>query len=935
MPVPSASGLPNSRPGSSCACRFTRCSRRRTCWRVSPNSSTTWTGKDAARSGERHFPTPPPRPRPAASPNEFRELAERLRNRLVDRLQAEADPERRALIVGFPTQLASLEEALTDFVTEAYGGSNAGPAPLLRGVYLTSATQEGTPIDRLTGAIARAFGLSPQRTARLRPQEGRSYFLTHLLHDVVFNEAMLVSSGRRRGGALVRAAGLAAALLLVIAAGGALWREYTVGQRPIDAAANTLASYEQATTGLALDPVADADLASLTPLLDQAFAVLRGDTASGATAWWSVFSQDEKLAAGRRALYRHAIEHALFPRLIWRLEAQLRGNLNNPEFLYEGTRVYLMLGGDGPLDKDLVREWMALDWQVAYPGSAAAPLRASLSRHLDALLSGPLPAIALEGELVAAARGTFGRVTLAQRVYSRIRPSAAARSVPPWRPSDALGAAGGVVFVRASGRPLDDGVPGFYTIDGFHKVLLPTLGDAVRQVASESWVLGEALKLDPQSGQIRTLQHEVIVLYEADYAKHWDAMLADLNLVPLRSLVQAAQDLYIASSEHSPMRTLLASAARQLTLSGAPDVQGQRGTTPPAAGITDTGTRLQALLGAAPEIAAAPPGHEIDDRYQKLRDLVATDAGARLDRVMQTVAELQQQLAKLAAAGIRTGPPPAAGGNDPVITLRMEAQHQPQPVARWLTTMADGGMALRGGDARQQVITAYNAANGPAALCAAAVNGHYPFTPQSARDTTIDDFARLFAPGGVLDGFFNTLLKPYVDTTGPVWKPLSVDGAPSPIAAAEVAQFQRAAQIRDLFFPDGRATPTIRFDITPASLDSRAKQVTLDLDGTVITFTREMTHATEISWPDTKGTGLSRLSFTPPPASGADGWQETGDWAMFRLFGHGKLLAGTANDRLGLMFQLAERQTVFDIRTGARNPLASALLQSFHCPTIQ
>ena len=34
-----------------------------------------------------------------------------------------------------------------------------GPAPLLRGVYFTFGTQEGTPIDRLTGLMARAFGL--------------------------------------------------------------------------------------------------------------------------------------------------------------------------------------------------------------------------------------------------------------------------------------------------------------------------------------------------------------------------------------------------------------------------------------------------------------------------------------------------------------------------------------------------------------------------------------------------------------------------------------------------------------------------------------------------------------------------------------------------------------------------------------------------------
>ena len=66
------------------------------------------------------------------------------------------------------------------------------------------------------------------------------------------------------------------------------------------------------------------------------------------------------------------------------------------------------------------------------------------------------------------------------------------------------------------------------------------------------------------------LERDVIALYQADYIKAWDAMVADLNVVPLRSLTQAAQDLYILASPQSPMKDLLASDARQVTLSVPP-----------------------------------------------------------------------------------------------------------------------------------------------------------------------------------------------------------------------------------------------------------------------------------------------------------------------------------------------------------------------------
>ena len=161
-------------------------------------------------------------------------------------------------------------------------------------------------------------------------------------------------------------------------------------------------------------------------------------------------SQTAKLRGGAEGVYRHALGYALLPRLIWRLEAQMRGYFTQPEFLYEATRVYLMLGGQGPLDKSLVKEWMTYDWQHQYSGPGNLAVVASLQAHLDALLAQSLPAVPLDEALVAKARTTFSRVSLASRAYSRIKPSAAAQNLPPWRPSDAIGRAGGSVFTRAS-----------------------------------------------------------------------------------------------------------------------------------------------------------------------------------------------------------------------------------------------------------------------------------------------------------------------------------------------------------------------------------------------------------------------------------------------------------------------------------------------------
>ncbi len=876
---------------------------------------------------------------PAASfGEEFRALVERLNARLFLRLHAERNADRRSLIAMFPGQVASLEQPLVDFLQAAFGSSGADKPPLLRGVYFTSGTQEGTPIDRLTRTLARTFNVDQAQAPSLRPERGRSYFLQYLLTKVIFGEAMLVSHrpGAVRRRFLLRAAGVAVALLVVGAFGAVLWQIRGTDEREIDATRLALQAYEQTARGLPLDPVADADLPNLVPLLDQARALPYGFDAPAeqSASWRNLWlSQDAKLAAASRAVYRHALEWTLLPRLMWRLEAQLRGNLNRPDFLYEATRVYLMLGSAGPLDRPLVREWMRLDWLSNYPGEAFAPMREALLRHLDALLAEPLPAISLDGELVAQARATFANVPLAERVYSRIRPSAAAQRLAPWRPSDALGVVGATLFVRSSGKPLTDGIPGFFTADGFHSVLLQSLATAAKEVASEGWVLGERVALDPNAPQMRAVQQEVITDYEADFVQAWDAMLADLNVVQERSVSQAAQDLYILSSPQSPMRNLLVSIVHQLRLSGPPAAN------QPAQPSGDAvGSRLLSLLEKAPSTGPAilPPGHEIDERYKALIDLVGDGPGAPLDQVLRSLSDMQQQFAKMAATLVSSGTVATPTGADPALAVRNEALRLPQPVARWMTALAAAGTALRSGSPKQQLAAMYNGSGGPAELCPLVVNGRYPFSAGATQDASLADFSRLFEPGGLFDGFVNTLLRPYVDMSGKTWRLQSGDNA-TVVTASDLAQFQRAAAIRDAFFSDGASTPSLRLDVTPVSLDPGARLVELDLGGATLRYVRgSPARPTQFTWPNPTQVQAARLVFDPPPTGRPDPLQEGGQWSVLRLFARGRLQPGATPDRYTLTFQVGERQVVFEVRIGSTvNPFAPALLQDFRCPTVQ
>jgi type VI secretion system protein ImpL len=633
---------------------------------------------------------------------QFRNLVARLETLMFKRLGTERSLEKRNLIAMFPSQISSLEQPLGMFLGAVLDDVHSSKPPVfLRGIYFTSATQEGAPIDRLTGTIARKFGLELSGSAIQRPESGQSYFLVQLLHEVIFGEAGLISTSpataKRRE--IFRLASLVTAVLVVITAGGLLWHVRASGLREIESIMAATEAYERAERTLASDRIADADLRLVAPLLDRASALqYPREKVAGFNLG---LSQDVKLSAAVHVLYRHALERILLPRLVWRLESQMRRSMDRPDFLFDATHVYLMLVGDGPLDRALVRQWMRLDWQVLYHDDQTGQIRDSLSKHLDALLAEPLPVVRGDDDLVARARDIFSKVSPAQRAYTRIRLSIAAQRVAPWRPSDVLGSVGIPLFTRSSGKSLSDGIPGFYTVDGFHTVLLPCLNATARTVANESWVLGQGINSEASASMIPTWERDIIGLYESEYAQAWDGLLADLNVVPPKSVSQAAQDLYILSSQQSPMRALLTSIGRQLTLS----VPMPASKPDQSAGGEPTAVICSEINGneprtRPPSITPLPwiPGREIDERYRAVRALAGNGSGAPIDQVLRSLADMQQQFAKAWAAS--GGFSALSGLGDSSPALRAEALRQPEPLSHWLAALATSGAALRNGSSK-------------------------------------------------------------------------------------------------------------------------------------------------------------------------------------------------------------------------------------------
>ncbi len=326
---------------------------------------------------------------------DFRELEGRLYGEILERLQEERDLQRRAAIYRFPQEFRGLGPLVEQFLDTAFIGVPGSPEPMLRGVYFTSGTQEGSPIDRVLGTLARSFKL--ERAARSAiaaapapAGSGKSFFLVRLLRELIFPESGLAGSDQGLERQEKRLRFLAYGSIVTLGALlAALWTMSYFGNREFIATAQVrtvLAKEELAKLG----PPRTGDESQLLRALN-ALRMLPGgygDQKGAASAVPGMgLSQAGKIGAQALRAYRYALRDALFPRLAVSLEGELRDALRSPrrEGLGETLAAYQGLYEGAKADPKPIEAAALRIWHLPDADSAA------MLTHLRAGLEGGAP----------------------------------------------------------------------------------------------------------------------------------------------------------------------------------------------------------------------------------------------------------------------------------------------------------------------------------------------------------------------------------------------------------------------------------------------------------------------------------------------------------------------------------------------------------------
>jgi type VI secretion system protein ImpL len=862
---------------------------------------------------------------------EYQKLLERLYSRELSRLHSERDVVRRAAIQGFPQQFENLKSVINSFVKQTFIKNRFQYQPYLRGIYFTSGTQDGTPIDRMMTAVSSNFGFA-RENVNLQQGQGKSFFLGNLFRKVIFPESELVGSNRKYEMFIKWAQ--RSTYVVIVLSGIGLLTAWASGVTRHNMFMSEVESYiaEFNTENKRLNTW-NKDIRVTLPTLNalaKASIVYDQDE----HPWMSGLGlYDGSVDASADAAYEAQLKELFLPRLISYLEKHIQKGHQGGD-LYNSFRAYLMFNKLEHMDKQLLSDWFITDWKLNMQGEASR--RKELEQHLQALLELDLEPYQLNTDLVKQTRRLLLRVPVHQRIYSRIR------SNPEFNQKiDLLNIFGESVRQAYTVTPvIEDAlqIPYMYTKQGYENIDLSTDSPVVAEIVNDRWVLTDEknAKVDFIKDDLSEISDKVKDLYMADYSAHWKKIYKALSVAEFNSVKHANEVLAsFTDPVYSPLLSILqvAAANTQLSEQLLQNVNDDHG---------------EGKAGAVTGLLADKfKGTKVDQQFRDLNLLLRESAKkpAPVTSIMQKIQQLQDFLAEISMS-----PDPdkkafevakaryTSGAGNAITSLRAFSKNMPEPVKRWLLSISDETWKTVLLSARHHVNTEWK--NQVYSVYQEALAGRYPLKRSSRDELALFDFIEFFKPKGKIDVFYAAYIKPFINTRKG-WSNRIVDNRSLALRSSTLKQIKRAQMIKNVFFRKNPAVPSISFQMKPYKMDKIDARFLLEIGEQRITYSHGPKFWKDISWSGEDENRRVRIVFEDLDGNRHDKSFD-GPWAWFKLQDRSTLSKTKQSNVYLVTYTVSENagdeaainhkiQYLIKARS-VNNPFSQNLLGAFTCP---
>lgn len=843
-------------------------------------------------------------------------LVRRTEEQVLNDLGVLGKADLRERLVSLQGQLLGLRPILLAFLREMLVSDRFTTPALVRGVYLSSMLQQGQVLNAFQRNVAHPFKADAPVSEGKPQGRQQAYFAQRLFKQVVYPEAGLagdnirVALGKRR----LLWVGLGVGALALVVMGSAWQRYYEANSDKVAKVLDISRAFASHELDQRLDPTGRNLLAPLEQIRE-AVSVF-GDYRSA----WPVVA-DLGLYQGR--LLGPRVDEAYLNLLSRRfLPAVASGVIDAMDAAPAGSeqqmaalRVYRMIEDRHNRRPEWVEQWMARQWQAAFPGQGQ--LQQALMRHLQYALAYADTELPQFRQRLGQAQQVLRAVPMAQRVYVSLKRQAQEQLHHGLDLRHEVGPAFDSVFQLRSGDaqvPADLFLAPMLTAKGFSEYFTPRSVQVTDLAMVDQWALGERRQLDYSPADREVLIEGVRNLYSADYIDSWRRALNALAIAHFRDLEHGVSVLGQLTGPAEPLRRLLESVRANTAMSTLADNAEAPNLAGPAVDQHLVGIR-RAFSGLNDMLQAKGDRPSYYDETLSAIAAVHDQARGVQDSPDRGKAALQAVLQRFSMSGA-----------DPIATLQRVATGLPDPVAQQVRAVADQTAQVLVVEALRELERRWDA--DVYSFFQQRLAGRYPFVVGGA-DAALDDFEAFFGPKGRLQQFqeryLNAFIKDNLDA-------LYADNQDGYLIRNEVIeQLALADRIRETFF-DPRGNLGVQFSIEPLGLSANQRTSLLDLDGQLVSYTHGPSQITGVIWPNTLGQQV-RSNLTLLRLNGnSSSLEYRGPWSMFRLLSRGAL-NGRSATAVDLSFKTGDGVMRYRLSSEkAFNPITQQPFKGFKLP---
>ncbi|WP_018870966.1 type VI secretion system membrane subunit TssM [Thioalkalivibrio sp. ALgr3] len=865
---------------------------------------------------------------------EYEGMVQRIDRRLLNWLAESRDRSEREAVFRFSRQLAGLGEVLRETLQEALSARRYATEPQVRGVYFTSVYQQGVPVDPFAETASARYRMKGEARPAYRAARSVAYFSEQLLQRVVFPEAGLVGEtadavAKRR---TVHRATIALCLgggLALVLGWGHFYQKNALALQAVEAKAHGLMDVQPSV--MQRDDPTGQSMVDLLDRMRDATAVF-GDYRQ---RWPAVADMGlyQGYTVGRMVdqAYLDMLQYHFLPAVMIGIADEMNTAAPGSNEQLTRLRILRMISDASGRQPERVHAYMADRWQRQFPNQGE--LQRRLLAHMDYAMAhtdllsewsqgNPRAQAAMEPVegSIREAQQVLARQPLDERVYSLLRKQGEARGDGALRLDRRVGPGWSTVFRARDGDVSSIRLPGLLTRQGFEEVFLEDIEEATELALVDLWVLGRRDDIAFSDRDEERLRDALRERYVADYHVTWRQALDNIRLVDFEHVSHAVVVMDALLGASRPLDRLLLEAGRH----------------------TDLYPRLPVDDEAAREALKTSPRYqlagEVARHFEALHAVGRADEDdpSDLESAMAAVAELRDHLRAIEQSSEpgRTAFRHARdrlllSSGDPVEAVERLAGDLPAPVDRFLDDLAQQSWQLITAEAIRYLERQW--LDEVVAPFESGLAGRYPLDPEADREAALEDFEAFFAEGGVIDGFFQDKLQPFIDEGPELLE--DADGA-SLLNPAVLRSVEQAQWIREAYFGrDGLLD--VEFTVEPVTLSSDKRRSILNVDGQLLEYRHGAPEGVRMIWPNNlRDTNESRITLVPGQVNRSPrSVSFRGAWAWFRLVDHAEIVSAGERE-LKLRFGVDGGHMTYELTAkGSRNPFTRPLTRNYDLPT--